>query len=1658
MDPAVHTVPAVAPGADYLQILIERLRAGRVVLCAGAALGAGSPTWRSMVERLLDEVALRTGNEESVTEAKSLAGAYPLSVCGFVRRRLGDDFGPALSAAVPPTPPGEASEAITRAGQLPFRAVLTTALDDALVRACTDRNPGVRVYRADQAEEVRKDGRGRYILRLLGGADHPDTVLFSESDLRRVLADESFRSLMGDLYSKRSFLFVGFDPADPDFGIVVDRVLVSASKPVGVTAGSEPQHFALLTGVPRVVQEEIEAAYGIHGLPTEQFPDGLTLLRTLAEALGDHSGEILPDDDDLEGWLRVLQQEPNRTDAVEKLARLEEKLEEEGDADRLVELWLGRTEVETSGPGRAHCLRQVAAIFEKKKGQMAEAFQALLAAQKEAPDMSQLDELERLAGTSGLWVELLGALRELMPQFAAEARPELWLRIARLYGEKLNHAEYALASLAEVQKLELTDAALRLRTSELRANLTRRAERWKELAEALGQLAAEVQERERKIDLYLEQGDLYESRLSDGVSAMAAFKKAHTADPDSRDALQALEHSLRRHLNWPDLTQLLDAKASQAERRGDAEGALESRREAAQLCTEHLSDRKQAIERWEVIRSQQPKDLQALRALEKLYSHEGSQSEMYLSVLTGLAESVTSDKERLTLYRRLYAEYEEVPGQQVQAESCLEKILQLDPTAEDAYRGLERLYQKERRWQALVEILHHHINHTETNKAELLPLLARVHEVEIPAGDAALLRTEAPAAIAAWKRLLDLKPEHTGALESLARLYQLTEHYPEAVRVMERRAGLIDDKTAKAALFCEAGRLCEKHHLDFKTTEEYYVRALEIDPQNVQAITSLAGLYRSQRDHLRAAKLFIEAEQQTKNRLDKTRFLVEAAGQILASGDSAQARSLFEQALKLDPEHVEAAAGLVELLWQDQRLDEVVPLLDVLTRKEDKSEVQIARLCQLGQAAATLGLRDRAMKAYQRAVDLAPANLTALRGLIPLLLQAGQFVEARKLCKSALEQHGSSLSQSERIELLATLGACEQRLEHNEEASAALHEALSLDNQHTASLRTLLKLPNLEPTEGVERRRALLRALLTHEATGGGVSMPGDTTEERTRLLTEIGDLLAGPLGQPSAAIEAYKEGLDLKPDSHLLLHKCLEVYTQQKQWADAADVLDTLIQNERQERRRARYRLTAALIARDELDDPQRALPLLFAALDDDPSLDRAMESLEEMAVKLDEPRELVRVYQRKIKALGPEAADTPKTRAERLRLWTAISVLCIQRLGDVETGATAYEVTLALDGQNIDRRRQMAAIYTEMGGDRIDKAIAEHHYILARNKAELGSYRALKDLYIRSLQREKAAAVAYALHLLGKDDPVDQPLIEELKARPLRPATRPLNKELWRLLAHPEEDTRLDALFQTLREVAMASHSRSFRELGLNRKERVDMAANTFYAKALRYGFEVLDAPMPEVYSQPDDPELADRPYRIVVGMDKEAQAKGGSAAGPVTCVLLGRPLLAPKRPEREVTYEVGRLAALLRPERMLRNVYSTPAQLGLIIDAALALGGGEKGASSKVIETAEGLRRALLPAALEQVRRLGATLRESGLQGQGESAATAWLSYSDLTAVRAGLVLAGDLETVALLLATDPPGVTPLSPKQRLLDTIHFTVTEEYFTIRQHLGLMM
>lgn len=1668
--PATHQVPVhvgiepgrVSPagGQDDFQRLVDRLRAGRVVLCAGSSLGRGQApgrlTFTGVLGRLLEEVARQGGDAAEVAAVRGLVDAQPLAVAGFIRRQLGEGFADALATAVK-SAPGELPESLTLCGQLPLRSVVTTLLDGSLVQSLSQAVGAAgtparsfTAHSAAQAREAQQDGRSRYVLQLFGDATTGEGLVFSESELQRTLADEPLHQLLQDLYSKRSFLFVGFDPREPELQLLLTRALS------GIRGVEPSQHFAVLPGLPRGLQKELGAAHGL----TVLDGDELTVLRALREAIGDQVGEALPDDEDLEGWLRVLQHEPSRQDAQDKLAALEQKLGERGEADRLIELWLGRLEVAATPAARASCLRQAAEIFERQKGQVAEAFQALLAAYKEAPSealreapgASILDELERLAGASGQWLELLHELREQVPLIPVGERAEVLLRIARLYGDKLHHSDYALASLGEVQKLDPKDPGIRRRLYTLRIDLTRRAEKWKELAESLGQLAALLGdgEKDQQLDLYLEQGEIYEARLSDGVSAAAAFKKAQKADPQSRDVLAALEHVLRRHASWTDLITLLDDKALLLEKAEDPAAALRAQREAAQLFTEHGGDRKAAISRWETLRQKAPTELDGLRALEKLYSQEGNLSEKYLGVVSALADNVPSDKERLTLYRRLVAEYEELPGHGAQAVACLEKIVLLDPAADDAYRGLERHYQKDKSWPLLIDAYKRHAEHATSGRAELLSALAKVMEVELPAGDPEQARLQAPAALQAWQRVLEVDPENTAAIEGVARLSQISDSHEDAIKMLLRRAHLTDDKPSKVALYGEAARLSASKLGDKVAAEEHYVRALEIDAQHIGTIVALAELYRGRSEFQRAAKLYCEAEQYSQNRLDKTRYLVEAGKQYLAIDDRIKALELFQRALSIDPEQVDAAQHTVDLLLAEPRPKEALPILEMLARKEAERPLQVVRLCRLGQTALVCGQVDKARRSYRRAVDLAPTDLPALRGLIPLLFESGQFVDAKHAAQTALSEHRDGMGAAEKTELLGILGACERALGHEAAALDALREALAIDPLHRGSLQTLRHIESLAPTEKLEHRQALLRALM-----GAAASGEANVTGERMKVLTELGDLYSGPLGSPQEGIAYYKEALQLQPDSLTILHKLLAVYSDNKLWSEAADILDTLAQGEKNDRRRARFKHTAALIYREELRLLPRALALFHGALDDDPSLTPCLEAVEELAVELDDPRELIKAYQRKINSLGPKGSDTPKARAERLRLWTEISKLCIQRLGDLDTGTSAFEVTLDLDPQNLDRHRQLASIYASAGGDRLDKAIREHQLILARNKSELGSYKALKDLYAQTAQREKSAAVAYALHLLRKADPEDERLVEELRARPLQPAKRPISKELWRMLSHPEEDLRLGALFQAVLPVVQAGHGKPWSALGLLRRDRVEPSSGEFYAKALRYGIEMMDSLMPEVYPRPQLAELHEQPFRVSVAVDGERAA---GSAPPVVCLELGAPLLNPRRPEREVLYEIGRVAALLRPERAIRAVYATAAPLALLIEAAVRLGDkdGAKlndSAPGKLGETMAGLRRALPPAVLEQVQQIGRALG-SGLTS--EAAATAWLGYSDLTAVRAGLVLCGDLETAALLLATDPPGVTPLTPKQRLIDLIHFTVTEEFFTVRQHLGL--
>lgn len=1578
------------PSSTDLQPLVERLRAGRAILCAGRHVGIEGD-FRSLVERLLAALP-----DTDTSEAKQVLERRPLAAAGFVKRRLGERFAVALQALTPTG--GDLPQSLKTLGDLPFRAVLTTSYGDLYERAFTKDGQAPKVLTPADHEELRAL-RGRYILKVLGEPRRPETIVFSSEDLQGALADGNFRSVTQDLYRSRSFVFVGWKANDPDLGMLLERVLAGARS-------SDVEHFALLPEVSTIEKEELWAAYRVRVLDVDTIEK---LAAQLKEQVGEMKGPQLPDDDDLEAWLGLLGEDPTRTDAQQRLDALETKLRERSDWDTLVELYLGRAGIEATAQRRGHFLLSVARLFENEVGDLQKAFTALLAAYKEDPQQTTFSELERLASATGMWTELLSELAEIVPTLPDKDRAAAWIRIARLYGDKLGHAQYALTSLDEALRLQPEGADL-LAAQEMRISLLRRLEKWPELAEALAERAKVETVGTKRAELYLEQADLYEARIGDGAQAVTAYRMAMAADPKALDAPAALEALLRRRGEHAPLVELLGERVKTAA--GDE--ALAIRREVAEILAEKLNDKKSAIERYEAIVKDEPKDLPSLRALERLYVAV-ERHEDYLKNLQQQSDAVEGDKERATILRRLASEWEEHPGGGPRAAEQLERLLQLDPRSEDAFRSLERIYRAHHEWKKLIEALRRHAGIVpQPIRAELFAQVGAVYEQELK---------DAPRAIEAFREVETILPEHGEALLALSRLFEKTEAWSKAVEVLVKRAETAEVKVQKVDLFHKAGVLTAERLLDAKAAEALFMRALEIDPTHVPSMTASVEIYRKNGEFLKASRLLVEAVPHTNNRLEKTRLLVEA-GEIYQSLDDAKkATELYLAALEVDPEHVEAGERVADLLWKAERHAELVPILEMLTRKEVPPHVQVERLLRLSKASAATGAGEKVLRALGRIVEIDPLHEGALGERARLLIEASDWKEARAALEPLFVHHLKDMPPSRRVELFYRIGLCELRMSNANDARKWLTRALEVDPTHRPTLLLQMETGDAKPESMVDAKKALLATA---------------SPDEKVRLLTEIGDLYSDKLKDDDKAIGAYREALEIRPEERRLLHRCLDKYVEKKEWANALEILERLIGIEKEVNVRAKYRLAAAQLCRDELGKPEVAAKLYTEALDDDPNLPKAGAELEALLTERQEWKELARFYRRTLKRLGAETSDGKND--ERLRVWAALGQICLEQLGERESAIAALEVALSFDKNNADRMRQLADLYIEGGPEHLEKAIVAHQQLLRSEKQRIASYRGLRFAYLQTGQRDRAASASYALVFLKKGEADDQRVVQELKARPLVQARRPLNDELWQKIAHPDEDRLLNALFTAIAPALALAQAQPHKNLGLQRKEALDPNDGRPLARALKYVSTILSVAPPEIYLRPDQKEAV----TVQVAID-------GRNLVPV--FLVGQPLLGDKKSERELHFDLARRLTLLRPERFIRSLFAQAPQLNHVIEAVFTLAGDA--ATQDHARTVDVIKRTLQPAQFEQVVAIAKRLKATGQKP--EQIVAGWLAATDLTATRIGFILLGDLELSARLLASDAAPVGALATTQRLLDLIWSSVTEEVFAVRKHLGLL-
>ncbi|HEY5924029.1 MAG TPA: tetratricopeptide repeat protein, partial [Kofleriaceae bacterium] len=479
----------------------------------------------------------------------------------------------------------------------------------------------------------------------------------------------------------------------------------------------------------------------------------------------------------------------------------------------------------------------------------------------------------------------------------------------------------------------------------------------------------------------------------------------------------------------------------------------------------------------------------------------------------------------------------------------------------------------------------------------------------------------------------------------------------------------------------------------------------------------------------------------------------------------------------------------------------------------------------------------------------------------------------------------------------------------------------------------------------------------------------------------------------------------------HVLLTKFLELVTEEGDWSYSMDVVQRLIDSEKVPKVRARYRHLAGMIARDELDDHDRAGELFGQAIDDDPFNFAAADELEALLETGDDRKALATFYYKRLDQVrNNEGRD-----GERLRLWDHLGELCME-LDNHDDAVVAFEVALSLDPDNLDRRKRLADLYASDSKHDV-KAIAQHHAILRANKRQLDSYKALKMLYERIRQPDRSRACAEALDVIGETRKPADTAAREITLRTFA-------NEDWMTLARFDVDLQLSALFAIVAPPFAVERARMRPPIAVTTKEHETPA---YVQKVFTRVLAALATPRPPVYFESDQATACKMVMRLRDGV-------------LVPVMVLGKPVIEKKVDDYELAFSLARQLADLRTERIARLLCPRAGELAQIIELAAAPPGDAAGAHA-----ARWLTTSLHPVELEQTRAIGSRLRERNVQPM--AAAVSWLAATERAADRIGLIVTGDLLRCVTILERDPAGNDP----SRILELAWSSTTEDVLNVR-------
>ncbi len=1311
-------------------------------------------------------------------------------------------------------------------------------------------------------------------------------------------------------------------------------------------------------------------------------------------------------------WQKVLELDHTHDEAFSQLEKLHSAA---GRWEPLIELYLARLDTREETTDKTELLRKIARVFEEKLDDKNQALDALInALGADIHDRETAKYLERMAQATGRWGEVIQTANTWLQQQTEPAEKiRLCLHLAKWYGDDLGHPEYAQPYYAQIVQLDPNNVgALRQM-----GQLYRKNANWQQLGASLTRaLDVAVSDVDRK-EILTELGELLDSQMSQTDQAIVYFRRALEVDGQYIPAIENLERIYASRGQNRDLVEVLTRKVPALKENADI---ANTKLRVGSIYETSLNEPHRAAQVYREVCEVEASNLQALRGLARVYETLEQWAEL-ARVLETQLEVVTTERERIEVLMQLANIQEEHFLKADIAANRLEQVLEIDANHEDAYFALERNYRKLRQWLDLINTYDRHIAATleRKTKVELYGAIAQVYSDEIE---------DAERAIDAYRNIVDLDDSNIAALEALAKLYDKQGDAAQSIEYMGRVAELTQDSKQRVEAFYRIGKAMDEKLGDRVGAQDRFEMALDLDPSHLPTLGALRQIAIDNADYDKAARYLDQEQSYTAAPRQRAKLLVEL-GKLRDEmlGDHESAVLAYEASHEADPENEDSAMPLVNEYIVREEWQKAEPLLDLLVRKSGKRErgEQHDLQNKLGQVCAALGKDDKSFKAYSAAHQLDLTDQVTIRGLAEVCFRIRDWAAALTNYQKVLTALGEDENE-QRALVYYKLGCIKREQAQAKQAINNFEKALGVDGAHRPTLEALVGIyTELKDWKQVV---AYKRQILDNVFEG----------EERFKILLEIGDVWNDNDRNPTKAVEALEEALDLQPQNHSLLHKLLALYQAIENWSKMIDTIQTIADMEKDNARKCKFIYTMAQLYRDKENNPDRAVELFNEALDLNPTFLEAFERINKILTAQKDWKNLERAYRKMLRRLSAAGSQNPEL---EFNLWHQLGLIYRDRLHDANSAIEAFKMATRYRPDEALERQILAELYEAT--DQTEAAVGEHLIVLQKDPLRVDPYRSLYKLHLKMHEYDRAWCMCAALAFLRQADEEEQRFFEDYRPRGMIQVKSRLDNEMWvKSLFHKDENIFIGKIFEMVTPAAIVAKTTALARAkqlpALDRRFKQDPATSTVtFAKTFGWATQVLGVPLPELYVRNDVPGAL-----VAVPSSPPASVAGQT-------VLTG---FTPQ----ELTFIVGKHLSYYRGEHYIRNLFPTLNELKVVLFSAIKLIMADFAVPPEMAQavnaTAQELAKYMQPIQRDGLRLVVQKFIEDGAKADLKR----WIVAIDVTACRAGLLLCADLEIAKKIIAAEPQLPGDLSPPDKMKELLVFSVSEQYFTLRKALGI--